>query len=99
MYKRQSLTGELIAEFLGTMVLILFGCGVVAMTVLFGKGIPGEVVNGGYTNITLGWGYGHNLGADNSLPWNPSWEPAPGNDAELIIKEPSTCLLYTSRCV
>ena len=40
--------------------------------------------------FTTGWGYGHNLGADNSLPWNPSWEPAPGNDAELIIKEPST---------
>ena len=46
------------AEFLGTMVLILFGCGVVAMVVLFGSNpaVPGEVVKGGYTNITLGWG-------------------------------------------
>jgi len=50
---------EFMAEFLGTMVLILFGCGVVAMVVLFGSAnppIPGEVVKGGYTNITLGWG-------------------------------------------
>src|SRR5277367_1914926 len=49
---------EFMAEILGTMVLILFGCGVVAMVVLFGSNpaIPGEVVKGGYTNITLGWG-------------------------------------------
>lgn len=59
---KPTLAGELIAEFLGTMVLLLFGCGVVAMTVLFGKNIPGEVVNGGYTNITLGWGLGVTLG-------------------------------------
>lgn len=59
---RPSLAGELIAEFLGTMVLLLFGCGVVAMTVLFGKGIPAEVVNGGYTNITIAWGLGVTFG-------------------------------------
>jgi glycerol uptake facilitator protein len=47
---------ELLAEFLGTLVLILFGNGVVAMVVLFGTGIPGEIVHGGYTNITIGWG-------------------------------------------
>ena len=49
---------EFMAEVLGTMVLILFGTGVVAMVVLFGSNppIPGEVVKGGYTNITLGWG-------------------------------------------
>jgi len=49
---------EFMAELLGTMVLILFGCGCVAMVVLFGSNppIPGEVVKGGYTNITLGWG-------------------------------------------
>jgi glycerol uptake facilitator protein len=57
-----SLLGECIAEFLGTMVLILIGCGVVAMTVLFGTGVPGEVVNGGFTNITLAWGLGVTLG-------------------------------------
>ena len=51
-------TQEFIAEFFGTMVLILFGCGSVAMVVLFGSNppIPGEVVKGGYTNICLGWG-------------------------------------------
>jgi glycerol uptake facilitator protein len=49
---------EFTAEFLGTMVLMLFGIGSVAMVVLFGSTppIPGEVVNGGYTNIVLGWG-------------------------------------------
>jgi glycerol uptake facilitator protein len=53
---KTTLWGECLAEFLGTMVLILLGAGVVAMTVLFASGAPGEVVNGGYTNITLGWG-------------------------------------------
>ena len=50
---------EFVAELLGTLVLILFGCGVVAMVKLFGSSpaIPGEVVMGGYTNITLGWGF------------------------------------------
>jgi glycerol uptake facilitator protein len=49
---------EFIAEFFGTMVLILFGDGVVAMVVLFASNpaIPGEVVKGGYTNVVLGWG-------------------------------------------
>jgi glycerol uptake facilitator protein len=50
---KPSLLGELLAEFLGTLVLIALGDGVVAMVVLFG---PGEVVKGGYTNVTLGWG-------------------------------------------
>lgn len=50
---------EFMAELLGTMVLIMFGCGVVAMVVLFGSNpaVPGEVVKGGFTNITLGWGF------------------------------------------
>ncbi|MDX1979193.1 MAG: MIP/aquaporin family protein [Bryobacteraceae bacterium] len=56
------LFGELIAEFLSTMVLILFGTGVVAMVVLFGTGVPGEIVKGGYTNITLAWGLGVTMG-------------------------------------
>ena len=56
------LSVELLAEYLGTMVLVLFGCGVVAMVVLFGTGIPGQVVYGGYTNITLGWGLGVTMG-------------------------------------
>jgi len=59
---RTTLTGELFAEFLGTMVLIILGCGVVAMVVLFGTGAPGEVVKGGYTNITFGWGLAVTMG-------------------------------------
>ena len=53
---------ELIAEFLGTFVLILFGNGVVAMVILFGTGVPGEIVHGGYTNITIGWGLAVTMG-------------------------------------
>ncbi len=54
--------GELIAEFLGTLVLMLFGTGVVAMVMLFGSGAPGEVVKGGYTNITICWGLAVTMG-------------------------------------
>ena len=46
----------MVAETFGTFILILFGTGVVAMVNLFGKGVPGEIVNGGFTNITLAWG-------------------------------------------
>lgn len=53
---------ELLAEFLGTFVLMLFGTGVVAMVTLFGTGLPGEIVKGGYTNITLAWGLGVTMG-------------------------------------
>jgi len=60
--KQAGLAGELMAEFLGTLVLILFGAGVVAMATLFGSQVPGEVVKGGYTNVTLGWGLGVMLG-------------------------------------
>src|SRR5579859_7240617 len=58
----KSMLPELVAEFFGTLVLILFGDGVVAMVVLFGTGTPGEVVHGGFTNITLGWGLGVTMG-------------------------------------
>jgi len=40
------------------MVILLFGSGVCAMVVLFGSGAPGELVHGGYTNITFAWGLG-----------------------------------------
>lgn len=53
------LFGEMLAEFLGTMVLIVFGVGVNAMVTLFG---PGDLVKGGYTNVTLGWGLAVFLG-------------------------------------
>ena len=59
---RKSLAGELIAEFLGTWVLMMFGTGAVAMVTLFGTGVPGEVVKGGYTNVTIAWGLGVTMG-------------------------------------
>jgi glycerol uptake facilitator protein len=59
---RPGLLGELLAEFLGILVLIALGDGVVAMVVLFGTGVPGEVIHGGYTNITLGWGLAVTMG-------------------------------------
>src|SRR5260370_6378327 len=62
MKAKGSLRGELSAEFLGTMVLLALGDGVVAMVILFGSGVPGEVIKGGYTNITLGWGLAVFLG-------------------------------------
>src|SRR5579862_6429527 len=54
------LAAELMAEFIGTLVLILFGNGVVAMVVLFPK--TGEVVHGGFTNITIAWGLAVTMG-------------------------------------
>ncbi len=60
--QKPSLVGELLAEFLGTATILLIGGGVVAMTVLFGNKIPGEVVNGGYTNITIAWGLAVTMG-------------------------------------
>jgi len=60
--RSSSLSAELFAEFLGTLVLVLFGNGVVAMVILFGSGIPGQIVNGGYTNITFAWGLGVTMG-------------------------------------
>ena len=62
MNSRFPLVVELLAEFLGTFVLILLGTGVVAMVVLFPSKVPGELIHGGYTNITLGWGLGVTMG-------------------------------------
>jgi len=60
--QKAGMAGELIAEFLGTMVLLTFGAGVVASVVLFASGTPGEVVNGGFANINFGWGLGVAMG-------------------------------------
>jgi glycerol uptake facilitator protein len=62
MNAKPTLTAELLAEFLGTFVLILFGTGVVAMVVLFPTKNPAEIVHGGFTNITLGWGLAVTMG-------------------------------------
>jgi len=55
---------ELAAEFFGTLILLLFGNGVVAMVVLFAHNppIPGEIVNGGFTNINWAFGIGVTMG-------------------------------------
>jgi glycerol uptake facilitator protein len=62
MTNKPTLAAEMIAEFLGTFVLMLFGTGVVAMVVLFPSSDPGATVHGGYTNITLGWGLAVTMG-------------------------------------
>jgi len=62
MSTKPSMLAELVAEFLGTFVLILFGNGVVAMVVLFPTKNPGETIHGGFTNITLGWGLAVTMG-------------------------------------
>ena len=62
MNDKPTLRAELFAEFLGTLILILFGTGVVAMVVLFPSKNPGETIHGGYTNITIGWGLGVTMG-------------------------------------
>src|SRR5580698_7267389 len=59
---KPTLSAELLAEFLGTFVLILLGTGVVAMVVLFPSKVSGETIHGGYTNITIGWGLAVTMG-------------------------------------
>ena len=60
--KTPGLLAEMIAEFLGTALILLFGSGVCSMVVLFGTGVPGEVVKGGFTNIVFGWAIGVTMG-------------------------------------
>jgi glycerol uptake facilitator protein len=62
MASKPSLFAELVAEFLGTLVLIMFGTGVGAMVMLFPSHTPGEIIHGGFTNITLGWGLAVTMG-------------------------------------
>ncbi|MEU0632174.1 MIP/aquaporin family protein [Streptomyces sp. NPDC005989] len=60
--KRSGLVGELSAEFLGTMILILIGCGVVAQVVAGGAltDPPGGL--GNHDSIAWAWGLGVTLG-------------------------------------
>src|SRR5580693_4628584 len=46
MNPKSTLAAELLAEFLGTFVLMLFGTGVVAMVLLFPSTNPGETIHG-----------------------------------------------------
>ncbi|MFJ4964627.1 Glycerol uptake facilitator protein [Streptomyces sp. ADI96-02] len=61
-FKKSGLAGELSAEFLGTMILILFGCGVVAQVVAGGAltNPPGGL--GDHDSIAWAWGLGVTLG-------------------------------------
>ncbi|OBF30364.1 aquaporin [Mycobacterium sp. ACS1612] len=53
---KHPLIGELSAELLGTAILILFGCGVVAQVVA--GGFPKSVGAGDHNSIAFGWGLG-----------------------------------------
>jgi glycerol uptake facilitator protein len=59
---RQGTLGELVSEFLGTAIIILFGCGSVAMTVAAlnqsGRGKVALEASGDWLLITTGWGLG-----------------------------------------
>lgn len=57
---RTPLRGELWAEFFGTMILILFGVGVVAQVVT--GGFPDGVGGGDHNSIALAWGFGVTMG-------------------------------------
>jgi glycerol uptake facilitator protein len=61
--RRNTLIGELFAEFLGTFTLVLFGVGSVAMVVL-GNGLPGQGGSffGNFTTIALGFGFAVAMG-------------------------------------
>lgn len=54
--RRRTLVGECAAEFAGTMILILFGCGVVAQVVAGGEGL------GDHNSIAWAWGFGVTMG-------------------------------------
>ncbi|MFH8366096.1 MIP/aquaporin family protein [Streptomyces sp. NPDC018031] len=58
--RRSGLIGELSAEFAGTMILILFGCGVVAQVVT--GGFLAEGALGDHDSIAWAWGIGVTLG-------------------------------------
>jgi len=63
---QQSTAGEAVAEFLGTLVLVAFGCGVVAMTVAAlpesGRGEVGLASAADWVLIAMGWGLAVTMG-------------------------------------
>ena len=66
-----SLGKEMFSEFLGTMILIIFGAGSVAMKVLFG-----DALNISWDTITFGWGLGVFFGVLASLRSGAHINPA-----------------------
>jgi glycerol uptake facilitator protein len=59
---KSGLAGELCAEFAGTMILILFGCGVVAQVVAGGALTKPPGALGDHDSIAWGWGLGVTFG-------------------------------------
>jgi glycerol uptake facilitator protein len=63
--RRNTLTAELFAEFLGTFTLIIFGLGVVAHFVLrnaVGDPLPAPGLFGNFTTVNFAWGFGVVMG-------------------------------------
>jgi glycerol uptake facilitator protein len=63
--RRNTLTAELLAEFLGTFTLIIFGLGVVAHFVLrnaVGDPLPAPGIFGNFTTVNFAWGFGVVMG-------------------------------------
>ena len=63
--RRNTLTTELLAEFLGTFTLLMFGLGVVAHFVLrnaVGDPLPAPNTFGNFTTVNFAWGFGVVMG-------------------------------------
>jgi glycerol uptake facilitator protein len=63
--RRNTLTAELLAEFLGTFTLLIFGLGVVAHFVLrnaVGDPAPAPGIFGNFTTVNFAWGFGVVMG-------------------------------------
>jgi hypothetical protein len=56
MKKPHPLIGELSGELLGTAILVMFGCGVVAQVIT--GGFPKSLASGDHNSIAFGWGLG-----------------------------------------
>jgi len=76
MNAKPGLAAELLSEFLGTFVLILFGTGVVAMVVLFPSS-AGEECHGWLHQHHAGWGFGNHRASMLPANFRGALEPGP----------------------